>query len=158
MHRAVVVSLALFAAGCGIANMAGGISWRAKLDSIPTADCVRGAIAETDGVRLVDYKHVDKFQLVTPKKPVGMDSYYIDVAELAYASNVDIVISIGRYYSHQPVSFTLGYSAFEPIQPAAEAAARRLMSKIAARCGVPELEQRVRKQHWQEWEPYFFNV
>ena len=148
----------VFVAGCGIANTVGGISWRAKLDSMPTPDCVRAVVAETDGMTLVDYQHVEKFHFIPPRKPVGMDRYYIDVAELRFASNVDMVVAIGRYYQYEDFSFSLGHNASAQYRGVYEAAARRLIGAISTRCGVPELEQRVREQEWREWDPYMFNV
>jgi hypothetical protein len=158
MRRTLLLTVLLFSAGCGIGNTTGGISWKAKLDSMPSPDCVRGAIAEAGGMTLVDYKRVEKFTIVPPRKPVGMDNYYIDIAELQFSSNVDMAVMVGRYYQHQDFSFSLGHSASERYRAGYEAAARRLIAKISTRCGVPELEQRVREQEWREWEPYMFNV
>jgi hypothetical protein len=145
--QASVLLLTALLAGCGMANLPASVSWQAKLDAMPDAACVKGAIAATYAVSLADYKHVEAPQ-------TSADHYLIKVPPAAEPAMGITFTKAGN----EPVGFTLAYAYSRRYEWADNTAAHALIKAIATRCGVPELAERAKRTTSEHWSPDLLNV
>ena len=106
--------------------------WAAKLDSLPAADCVPGAIRQVPGAALIDTARTRKPRLF------GLPPQQFYAFELA--GHMWFRLSKERTHG---AHFELDYGD----EPSKDALARALIARISRVCAVPELEQRVREEH-----------
>jgi hypothetical protein len=144
--QASALLLAAFLANCGVASAPTSVSWQAKLDAMPDAACVKGAIAATYAVSLADYKHVEG--------PQTTDRYLIKVPP-AVEPAMDITFSKA---GNEPVGFTLAYGYSGRYEWANNTAAHALIKAISSRCGVPELAERATRTTSGHWSADLGNV
>lgn len=129
--QSAALLLAVFLSGCSTVNPHTAVSWQAKVDTVPTAECVKGAIAVTYNATLGDYRH-----------SLGIDHYLIKL------KRSDTVLDLSfTELQNQPTDFTLGYGYSKWSNWADNTVAHALIAAISQRCGVPELQRRARRTY-----------
>ena len=131
--------------GCGLISESHTIVWTASLDTMPDANCVRGAIASVREISGVDAR----------ARPGG---YFFGARlEGGAVSGPDIYIVVTRE-GDNPVQFRMEYGDYQIGGGQRESSANAIVSKLSAVCGIPELARRVQEKHESERHPYFFNI
>jgi len=145
---ATVLVTAVF--GVATARSVEGIEWHAVLSSLPSEACVQSAVSHTNGLSLSASKH-DGGEPFTWGE--SRDHYYILIADLnmlVRTTDMGIHINSGR---HRTIRLSLNYTPqYETIK---DAAAKALFENMAASCALPDLLQRVKKEHHTSWDPNF---
>jgi hypothetical protein len=123
--------LAALVSGCSTFNPHTSVSWQAKVDTVPSAECVKGAIAVTYNTMLADYNHSQ-----------AGDHYLIKLQR----SDTVLDLSFSQL-QNEPTTFALGYGYSKRSNWANNTVAHALITAISQRCGVPELARRARRTY-----------
>ena len=139
----VVAVCVLSLGGCGLANQHHSITWNAALDTLPDKTCVRDAVTSVPTVLNVQDASQGTKRLVLT----------------VFLSTNDLYPQMYVVVAGPPDGFfRIDYSDYARMHDEREQAARAILDRVSAACGVPDLASRARESHEAEWSPYLFNI
>ena len=153
MRRGFVFATVVVMAVFGAASARSSIEWHAVLSSVPSAECVRSAVAHSNGLSLAEYTQDNGPSIFAIG--VHRDHYYILIADLnmlVRRNDMGLHIDSGR---HRTVRLSLNYGYSPKYEAITDAAAKGLFEAMAVSCAMPDLVQRVKKVHRTSWDPNF---